>query len=116
MAHDYGEMPIFTKTYDFLAWLVPQTNHFPKLHRHTLTRRLLDAAYDFQETILEANALRGRSRKRRLADADGHLDKVRLYLRLAHRLDFLHDGQYEHAARMVAEMGKLLGGWLKVSD
>jgi hypothetical protein len=22
-------------------------------------------------------------------------------------------GQYEHASRMVAEVGKLLGGWLK---
>ena len=52
-------MPIFTKTYDFLAWLVPLTNHFPRLHRHTVTRRLLDAALDFQEDLLRANNLRG---------------------------------------------------------
>ncbi len=25
-----AEMPIFAKTYDFLAWLVPLTNNFPR--------------------------------------------------------------------------------------
>jgi len=40
------EMPIFTRTFDFLTWLLPATNNFPRAHRHTLTRRLLDAAFD----------------------------------------------------------------------
>jgi hypothetical protein len=43
------EMPIFTRTYDLLTWLVPVTNHFPRAHRHTVTRRLLDAAFDLRE-------------------------------------------------------------------
>lgn len=109
------EMPLFTKTFDFLAWLVPCTNHFPRLHRHTVTRRLLDAALDFQECILAANSLRGRRRLARLEEADGHLSKVRLYLRLVHRWQWISPGQYEHAARMVAELGRLLGGWQKVT-
>ena len=37
------EMPIFSRTYDFLTWLLPATNHFPRAHRHDFTRRLLDA-------------------------------------------------------------------------
>ena len=37
----------------------------------------------------------------------------RLYLRLAHRWRWLNDGQYEHVSRLVAEIGRLLGGWLK---
>ncbi|MEZ4727900.1 MAG: diversity-generating retroelement protein Avd [Caldilineaceae bacterium] len=110
------EMPIFVKTHDFLAWLVPQTNHFPRLHRHTVTRRLLDAAFDFQERILEANSLRGQTRLERLAHADAQLNKVRLYLRLVHRLRWLTLGQYHHAANMVTELGKLLGGWRKVTE
>ncbi|MCA9962112.1 MAG: hypothetical protein KC443_23920 [Anaerolineales bacterium] len=43
------EMPIFTRTFDFLAWLLPMTNHFPRAHRHTFTQRLLDAAFDLRE-------------------------------------------------------------------
>ena len=40
------EMVIFTRTFDLLTWLLPATNHFPKAHRHTFTRSLLDAAFD----------------------------------------------------------------------
>ncbi len=43
---DSSEMPIFTRTYDLLAWLLPASNHFPRAHRHTLTQRLLDAAFN----------------------------------------------------------------------
>ncbi len=38
------EMMIFARTFDFLSWLLPVTNHFPRAHRHSFTRRLLDAA------------------------------------------------------------------------
>ena len=109
------EMPIFTKTFDFLAWLVPATHHFPRIHRQTVTRRLLDAALDFQETLLEANEVRGRLRADLLIQADASLNKVRLYIRLAHRLRWLNDGQYEHVSRMVAELGRLLGAWQKAT-
>ena len=47
--------------------------------------------------------------------ADAELDKVRLYLRLAFRWKWLSPGQYKHAARQVTEIGKLLGGWKKVT-
>jgi len=46
---------------------------------------------------------------------DGALNKPRLYLRLAHHWRWLSDGQYEHVSRMVAEIGRLLGGWLRQS-
>jgi hypothetical protein len=28
------EMPIFTRSFDLLTWLLPATNHFPRAHRH----------------------------------------------------------------------------------
>ena len=111
----YAEMPIFAKCYDFLGWLVPLTRHFPRLHRQTITRRLLDAALDFQEQLLEANGLRGQQRLVCLQQADISLSKVRLYLRLAHRLRWIDNRQYEHASRLVAELGRLLGGWQRVT-
>jgi hypothetical protein len=116
MSNVQAEMPLFTKTYDFLAWLTPMTNHFPGVHRQTITRRLLDAALDFQENILEANSLRGANRSARLQMADGHLSKIRLYLRLAHHWRWMTAGQYAHASRLVAELGRLLGGWQRVTQ
>jgi hypothetical protein len=109
------EMPIFTKTFDFLAWLVPATNHFPRIYRQTVTQRLLEAALDFQEALLEANEVRGHMRMDWLTRADASLNKVRLYLRLEHRLRWLSDDQYRHVAQMVAELGRLLGAWQKAT-
>jgi len=112
----YTGMPLFTKTFDFLEWLVPRTNDFPRLHRHTVTRRLLNAALDFQEYVLDANSQRGRYRKERLYAADAALGKVRLYVRLVYRWRWITPGQYEHVSHMLAELGRLLGGWQKVTE
>jgi four helix bundle protein len=109
-------MPIFTRTFDFIAWLLPATNHFPRVHRLTLTRRLLDAAFDLRERLEEANLREGERRRERLLSADEALQRVRVYLRLAFKLGWLSSGQYEHVAAMVAEVGRLLGGWQKVGS
>lgn len=110
-----AEMPIFTRTFDFLTWLLPATNHFPRAHRFTVTARLLDVAFDGRELLEEANHRHGRERLDRLARADEALDRVRLYLRLTAKWEWLTAGQYEHSAKMVAEIGRLLGGWKKVT-
>ena len=62
-------MPIFTRTFDFLTWLLPVTNHFPRAHRFTVTARLLDSAFDLRERLEEANLRRGDSPQERLACA-----------------------------------------------
>jgi len=106
-------MIIFTRTYDLLSWLIPRTLDFPRAQRFVVTRRLQEAVLDFQEQIIEANRLRGRERLTRLRQADAALDKVRLYLRLANRWEWLNEGQYHHVSQRVKEIGDLLGGWIK---
>lgn len=106
-------MVIFTRTYDLLIWLLPRTEKFPRSQRFVVTKRLQDAALDFQETIFWANSADGRGRLNYLRAADVHLDKLRLYLRLAHDFGWLSSGQYAHVSRMVDEIGRLLGGWIR---
>ena len=108
-----SEMVIFTRTYDLFLWLLPKTEHFPKLYRSTVTQRLLDASLDFQEALLEAQTYEGKIRLRHLRQADTGLNKIRVYLRLVHQWGWLSLGQYEHVSRMVTEIGRLLGGWIK---
>ena len=106
-------MVIFSRTYDLLTWLIPRSLDFPRAQRFVVTKRLQDAALNFQEMIIEANRQRGRARLDRLGQADAELDKVRLYLRLAMRWNWLTEGQYRHVSEMVKEIGTLLGGWIK---
>ena len=105
--------PLFSRTHDFLAWLLPRTQSFPRSQRFVVTKRLQDAALDFQELIVDAEGARGAQRLERLRQADAALGKIRLYLRLCREWDWLTSGQYQHAAQMVTEMGRLLGGWIK---
>jgi hypothetical protein len=105
--------PLFARTFDFLSWLLPRTQSFPRAQRFTVTKRLQDAALDLQELIVDADTARGPARRELLRQADAALNKVRLYLRLCREWDWLTSGQYQHAAQMVAEIGRLLGGWIK---
>lgn len=109
------EMVIFTRTYDFLSWLLPLTEKFPRSQRFVVTHRLQNAAFNFQESIIEANSLRGVLRIEKLNVADAELRKVRLYLRLCERWRWMNAGQYRHVSEMVSEIGRLLGGWKKSS-
>lgn len=103
--------PIFVKTYEFLKWLLPHTVKFPKAQRFLLAKRIEDAALIFHERIVRAG--RGGGSVGDLKKADIELTKLRVYLRLAMEMQLLSFGQYEHAARMVDEIGRLLGGWAR---
>jgi len=104
---------IFTRTYDFITWFLPMSEKFPKSQRFIVTQRLQNAVLNFQELLLEANSLRGARRMEKLHFADAELRKARLYLRLCEKWKWLTPGQYKHASVMVAEIGRLLGGWMK---
>jgi len=105
--------PLFARTFDFISWLLPRTASFPRSQRFVVTQRLQSAALDFQELIVDAETARGTVRRDFLRQADAALAKVRLYLRLCREWEWLTPGQYQHAAQMVAEVGRLLGGWIK---
>lgn len=108
-----NDMIILTRTFDLLAWLLPKAEKFPKAYRHTITQRTMNAALDFQEALFDAQSQDGTTRQKHLRAADAHLNKLRLYLRLAHHWQWINDGQYRHVSMMVAEIGRLLGGWRK---
>lgn len=107
------EMVIFTRTYDLITWLIPLTESFPRSQRFIITQRLQQAALNFQELLVEANAHRGATRAETLRQADAELRKVRLYLRICEKWGWLKPNQHRHVSEMVAEIGRLLGGWQK---
>jgi hypothetical protein len=111
----HTEMVIFTRSFDLLAWLLPATNHFPRAHRHDLTRRLLDAAFDLRERLEEANIRKGSARRERLERADEALVRLKVYVRLAAQLGWMTASQHHHVAGLYAEIGRLLGGWQKAT-
>ena len=107
------ESPLFSRTYDLLLWLIPQVQKFPRAHRFGLGERLVHRALDFQEALLAAGKSKGDQRRQQLQQADLHLEQVRLWMRLACELECLSVRQYEHASRLLTEVGRLLGAWIR---
>ena len=107
------DLRIQSRIYDLLQWLLPKSERFPKIYRTTLTQRIMDAALDLNEAIGYAISAQGRAREQRLRQADAALTHLRVYLRLAFDWRWLNLSQYEHVSRIVAEIGRLLGAWLK---
>ena len=108
-----NESPIFSRTYDLLLWLLPQAIKFPRAYRFTLSERVQRRALDLQETLIAAGLRRGPDRASHLRQADTLLAQLRQTLRLCKDLSLLTLKQYEHAAALLAEIGRLLGGWQK---
>ncbi|MEW6718231.1 MAG: diversity-generating retroelement protein Avd [Chloroflexota bacterium] len=107
------ESPIFSRTYDMLLWLLPQATRFPRVHRFGLGERVIRRALDFQEALIAVCLQSGSERKTLLKQADTQLAQLRQILRLCKDLQLFSLGQYEHIAKMLVEIGRLLGGWMK---
>jgi hypothetical protein len=101
------------KAYQFVLWLVPTVEKFPRAQKFLLGDRIQSIALDVMEGLVEATYTRNRAPVLRAVNLK--LEKLRLLFRLATDLEILDLRRYEHAARSIDEIGRLVGGWLKAS-
>ena len=97
--------------YQFLTWLMPTVEKFPRSHKFTIGDRIEIAALDVLEDLIEATYTR--DRLQHLRQANLGIEKLRFLLRLATDLKLLDRRRYEYAARALDETGRLIGGWTK---
>jgi hypothetical protein len=64
---------IFTRTFDFVTWLLPLAEKFPRSQRFVVTQRMQNAVLNFQEMLVEANSMRGSGRTQKIRSADAEL-------------------------------------------
>jgi hypothetical protein len=101
------------KAYQFVLWLIPTVERFPRAQKFLLGDRIQSTALDVVEGLVEATYTRNRAPV--LRSVNLRLEKLRLLFRLATDLQILDVRRYEHAARTIDEIGRLVGGWLKAS-
>ncbi len=103
------DLIIYQKTYDFLLWLYPVVNKFPKSQRFVLGQRIENKTLDLIESIVVANMERDKFVV--LNRAMVQLDELRILFRLSKDLHFVNIKQYGVFAEKTNEIGKLLAGW-----
>ena len=107
------EVDAITRLYDYLLWVVPKLEKFPKSQKFLLADRIENLLLDILELLIEASY--SRKKDRPLEAANIKLEKVRYLIRLAKDMQLLNLKSYENSARMLHEIGTSVGGWLKYS-
>jgi hypothetical protein len=103
--------PALEAMYRFLLWLIPTIDKFPRSQKFVLGDRIEAAALDVLDALIAATYTKGRDSM--LANANLGLERLRFFMRLSHDLRLLDARRYEHAARGLDEVGRLVGGWIK---
>ncbi|HEU4328811.1 MAG TPA: diversity-generating retroelement protein Avd [Roseiflexaceae bacterium] len=106
------DSPIFARCDTLVLWVLRATVRYPRHYRAALGKATQEAALRLQRELVAA--ARRRERRSALQAADEALHELRLLLRQGAALELLTPAQHEHAARLVDEVGRLLGGWRKV--
>jgi len=105
--------PALEAMYRFLLWLVPTIEAFPRSQKFMLGDRIQSIALAVLEALIEATY--SRTRDRHLSEANLGLEKLRVLFRLAKDLRHIDVRRYEHAARTLDEVGRMVGGWIKTN-
>lgn len=109
--NEHGELTILTKLHDMAKYAYPALAQFPKSEKFAIVVDIKRCMNAVLEKAIEAS--KQYHKKTTLQEMDVELVKLRHYLRLSHELGFLPPKKYEMLSRMVDEIGRMLGGWIK---
>lgn len=112
--YEDAELPVFAKWFDFVNWLFPLTDRLPKKFRFSLINRINNLSLDLVEDLIEARYSRNKTPTLRAANL--RLEKLRILLRLCLEQKLIPHKTYLHAVKIINEMGKMLGGWIKQQE
>lgn len=102
---------LWQKAEDFVEYLFPILDRFPKHEKFALTTRIKNHCYEILETIIRTN--KSRNKAKGLYEIDTQLEMLRWLIRHSHVRKYLSHRSYEHASKLVSELGRITGGLLK---
>lgn len=111
------ELLLYTKMVDFLTWLFPILNTFPKNQRLVLAQQTSNSALDcLRLTVSARNARSPKKRASLLFELNVELEVLRKLITVSHDIGFLNTKRTENGMKQLLELGKMCGGWLKRYD
>ena len=105
------EVDAITKVYDYILWIIPKLEKFPRSHKFLLADRIETLLLDILENLIDAAY--SKSKGAILRSANLKLEKLRYLIRLSKDLKFINIKSYEFSSRNINAIGTSIGGWLK---
>lgn len=104
---------ILQKNYDFLLYLIPVLQKFPRNQKFLLADRIQNKTLDNQELLIQAFYSKPDQKVELLKKVNIQLEQLRFLFRLCHDLKYVDTGRYEFISKLVNEVGAMLGSWMK---
>jgi len=105
------EVDAITKLYDFILWVIPKLEKFPRSQKYLLGDRIESLLLDILGDLIDAAY--SRNKKEMLKSANLKIEKLRYMVRLSKDLKILNIKSFEHAAKSINSIGISIGGWLR---
>lgn len=102
---------VVQRCYDFLLWLLPKVEKFPRSFRFSVGDRLVFVGLDLLQALVEAAY--STDKVDLLQSAGRKANSLRYLLRLAKDLHLLSLDSYAFSSGKMEEIGRMIGGWLK---
>jgi hypothetical protein len=105
------EVDAITKLYDFILWIIPKLEKYPRSQKFLLADRIENLMLDILELLIDAAY--SKKKDEFLRTANLKLEKLRYLIRLSKDLKFLNINSYEFSSRSIDDIGNSIGGWIK---
>jgi hypothetical protein len=104
-------LPVILKLKDSYGVWQGYLNHFPKSHRFTLGSKIDSLFLDSIESSFFASYSMGETKLNHVENTISKIDLLKLLLQLAWEMQAIDNNKYIHISELLAEVGKMLGGW-----
>ncbi len=105
------DLILYQKVYDMIKYGYTALRQFPKSEKYAMGSDIKKCMHIIMEKVIEAQ--KKYYKKTTLQELDVNIAKLKMYLRLSNELGFLPHKQYAIWSKMVVEIGKITGGWIK---
>lgn len=109
-----NELPLLTKLNDSYKLWHGFLTHLPRLTRYTLGGRIDGLFIDCFELALTAGYAARSEKLEFLRKLSIKIDTLKFFLKLLWELKALDNSKYSTISMSLAEIGKMIGGWMKL--
>jgi hypothetical protein len=108
------DIPLFHKTCDLYKLLYRYQLRIPKNQRYTLWQQSENETLVLLKTIMQVGYSKPQERKELLHAVSSQVDLLKVFIRLSKDLMIIDLKQYLELEKILQEIGRMVGGWLKV--
>ena len=108
-----SELKILAKMEDMMAYGYICLRQYPKSEKFVLAADTRQSMYTMLDLIVTCN--KKYTKKTTHEKLDIELDILRMKVRIGMKLGFLPFKKYEHWAKLLDEIGRMIGGWIRAT-